>query len=94
MLPSRSDKGSAAAVGVSVMTFGISGMASAAQPAYAHVIKDEPRKTVMETQARDLAVVITHGIDDELSSVGLVIALGGMTAGLKVSIVFSSAGVD
>jgi len=48
----------------------------------------------METQARDLAVVITHGIDDELSSVGLVIALGGMTAGLKVSIVFSSAGVD
>jgi len=48
----------------------------------------------METQPRDLVVVITHGIEGELSSVGLVIALVGMTAGLKVSIVLSSAGVD
>lgn len=39
-------------------------------------------------------MVITHGIDHELSSVGLVIALGGMTSGLKVSIFLTSAGVD
>lgn len=44
--------------------------------------------------ARHLVVVITHGIDHELSSVGLTIALGGLTAGLKVSIFLTSAGVD
>ncbi len=44
--------------------------------------------------ARDLVVVITHGIDHELSSVGLTIALGGMTSGLRVSIFLTSAGVD
>lgn len=48
----------------------------------------------METQTRDLVVVITHGIDHELSSVGTVIALGGMTVGLKVSIFLTSGGVD
>ncbi|MEJ1167559.1 DsrE family protein [Variovorax sp. CCNWLW235] len=48
----------------------------------------------MNTETRDLVVVITHGIDHELSSVGLVIALGGMTSGLKVSIFLTSAGVD
>lgn len=48
----------------------------------------------MNTQNRELVVVITHGIDHELSSVGLVIALGGMTAGLKVNIFLTSSGVD
>ena len=48
----------------------------------------------MDTEARDLVVVITHGIDHELSSAALIIALGGMTAGLKVSIFLTSAGVD
>lgn len=48
----------------------------------------------METKARDLVVVITHGIEHELSSAGLTIALGGMTAGLRVSIFLTSAGVD
>jgi predicted peroxiredoxin len=43
---------------------------------------------------RQLVVVITHGIDHELSSVALTIANGGMTAGLKVSIFLTSAGVD
>ena len=38
--------------------------------------------------------MITHGIDHELSSAGLTIALGGLTAGLKVSIFLTSAGVD
>jgi predicted peroxiredoxin len=48
----------------------------------------------MNTEARELVVVIAHGIDDELSSAGVVIALGGMTAGLKVSIFLTSSGVD
>jgi predicted peroxiredoxin len=39
-------------------------------------------------------VLLTHGIDHELSSVGMVIALGGMTAGMKVSIFLTSSGVD
>jgi predicted peroxiredoxin len=44
--------------------------------------------------SRNLVVVITHGIDHELSSAGLTIALGGLTAGLTVSIFLTSAGVD
>lgn len=48
----------------------------------------------MESQTRNLVVLITHGIDHELSSAGLTIALGGMTAGLKVSIFLTSSGVD
>ena len=48
----------------------------------------------MEGTIRNLVVVITHGIDHELSSAGLTIALGGMTAGLKVSIFLTSSGVD
>ena len=48
----------------------------------------------MSEQPRNLVVVITHGIDHELSSVGLTIALGGLTAGLAVSIFLTSSGVD
>lgn len=48
----------------------------------------------MSGETRDLVVVITHGIDHELSSAGLVIALGGMTSGLNVSIFLTSSGVD
>lgn len=48
----------------------------------------------MNTDTRDLVVVITHGIEHELSSAGMIIALGGMTAGLRVSIFLTSAGVD
>lgn len=48
----------------------------------------------MEAKTRNLVVVITHGIDHELSSAGLIIALGGITAGLKVSIFLTSSGVD
>src|SRR5439155_12266651 len=43
---------------------------------------------------RNLVVLITHGIDHELSSVAFTIANGGMTAGLKVSVFLTSAGVD
>jgi predicted peroxiredoxin len=48
----------------------------------------------MSNESRDLVVLITHGIDHELSSVALTIALGGTTAGLKVSIFLTSSGVD
>jgi predicted peroxiredoxin len=48
----------------------------------------------MAEATRNLVVVITHGIDHELSSVGLTIACGGITAGLKVSIFLVSSGVD
>lgn len=48
----------------------------------------------MGENARDLVVVITHGIDHELSSVAFTIANGGITNGLKVSVFLSSAGVD
>jgi predicted peroxiredoxin len=48
----------------------------------------------MNNEARDLVVMITHGIDHELSSAALTIALGGLTAGLKVSIFLTSSGVD
>lgn len=48
----------------------------------------------MAENTRNLVVVITHGIDHELSSVGVTIACGGITAGLKVSIFLTSAGVD
>jgi predicted peroxiredoxin len=48
----------------------------------------------MSNPQRYLVVLVTHGIDHELSSVALTIANGGMTAGLKVSIFLTSAGVD
>jgi predicted peroxiredoxin len=48
----------------------------------------------MAEESKELVVVITHGIDHEMSSVGFTIANGGITAGLKVAIFLTSAGVD
>lgn len=48
----------------------------------------------MSQETRNLVVMVTHGIDHELSSAALTVALGGMTAGLKVSIFLTSSGVD
>jgi predicted peroxiredoxin len=48
----------------------------------------------MPEPARELVVLLTHGMDHELSSVAFTIANGGMTAGLKVSIFLTSAAVD
>lgn len=48
----------------------------------------------MSNQPRSLVVIVTHGIDSELSSVAFTIANGGLTAGLKVSVFLTSAGVD
>jgi predicted peroxiredoxin len=48
----------------------------------------------MSDDSRDLVIMVTHGIDDELSSVAFTIANGSITAELKVSVFLSSAGVD
>lgn len=42
----------------------------------------------------ELVVMMTHGPDEEHSSVGFTIANGGMTAGLDVSIFLTSSAVD
>ena len=46
------------------------------------------------SEQRNLVVLVTHGIDHELSSVAFTIANGGITAGLKVSVFLTTAGVD
>ena len=48
----------------------------------------------MSENTRDLVIMISHGTEHELSSVGFTIANGGITSGLKVSIFLTSAGVD
>ena len=45
-------------------------------------------------ETSELVVVMTHGADDELSSVAFTIANGGMTAGLKVSAFLTGPAVD
>ena len=47
-----------------------------------------------ENSGRSLVVMMTHGADHEVSSVGFTIACGGLTAGLKVSVFLTSASVD
>jgi predicted peroxiredoxin len=48
----------------------------------------------MPEASRELVVLMTKGIDHELSSVGFTIANGGITAGLKVHMFLTSAAVD
>jgi predicted peroxiredoxin len=48
----------------------------------------------MADESKELVVLITHGIDHEMSSVGFTIANGGLTSGFKVAIFLTSAGVD
>lgn len=48
----------------------------------------------MTEQTRELVVLMTKGIDHELSSVGFTIANGAMTAGLRVYVFLTSAAVD
>src|SRR6266550_8943830 len=52
------------------------------------------RRADMAEATRELVVVITHGMDDERSSIAFTIANGGLTAGLQVSIFLTSAAVD
>lgn len=48
----------------------------------------------MTERTRELVVMISHGVDDELSSVGFTIANGGLSAGLSVLVFLTSAGVE
>ncbi len=48
----------------------------------------------MEEAKRTLVIMMTHGTDHELSSVGFTIACGGLTAGLDVCVFLTSASVD
>ena len=48
----------------------------------------------MQNPTEKLVVLLTRGIDSELSSVALTIANGGITAGLKVSLFLTSTAID
>lgn len=48
----------------------------------------------MPTTTDKLVILLTRGIDSELSSVAFTIALGGLTAGLKVSMFLTSTAID
>lgn len=48
----------------------------------------------MPETKRTLVILMTHGTDHELSSVGFTIACGGLTAGLDVGVFLTSAAVD
>lgn len=48
----------------------------------------------MTESTSELVVVLTHGPDEELSTVGFTIANGGLTAGLGVAIFLTSSAVD
>ncbi|MBO0904524.1 DsrE family protein [Jiella sonneratiae] len=48
----------------------------------------------MSDNAKKLVVLITKGIDSELSSVAFTIANGGLTAGLKVFVFLTSSAID
>lgn len=48
----------------------------------------------MQAGTDKLVILVTKGIDSELSSVAFVIANGGLTAGLKVSVFLTSTAID
>src|SRR5262245_57538320 len=48
----------------------------------------------MKAGTDQLVILMTKGIDSELSSVAFTIANGGITAGLKVSLFLTSAAID
>ena len=48
----------------------------------------------MATETDKLVILLTKGIDSEISSVAFTIANGGLTAGLKVSIFLTSTAID
>lgn len=48
----------------------------------------------MTESVNDLVVLVSHGPDEEMSSVAFTIANGGLTSGLNVAIFLTSSGVD
>src|SRR6185369_11567577 len=67
---------------------------NAAGTGFAMQARHPTKERTMAEAGKELVVVITHGIDHEVSSVGFTIANGGITAGLKVAIFLTSAAVD
>jgi predicted peroxiredoxin len=53
-----------------------------------------PEDTTMQGGTDKLVILVTRGIDSELSSVAFTIANGGLTAGLKVFIFLTSTAID
>ncbi len=50
--------------------------------------------TTSEQGPRSMVIMISHGIEDERSTIGLTIANGSITSGLNVAIFLTSNGVD
>jgi predicted peroxiredoxin len=48
----------------------------------------------MKDETKDLIIVMTKGINDEVSTVGLTLANGAMTAGKTVGLFLTSAAID
>lgn len=48
----------------------------------------------MTEEKKELVVMLSHGPDNERSSVAFTIACGGLTSGLKVLVFLTSSGVD
>lgn len=48
----------------------------------------------MNNETKDLIIVMTKGINDEVSSVGLTLANGAMTAGKSVGLFLTSTAID
>ena len=48
----------------------------------------------MSTETKDLIIVMTRGINDEVSTVGLTLANGAMTSGKTVGLFLTSAAID
>lgn len=48
----------------------------------------------MTTETKDLIIVMTRGINDEVSSVGLTLANGAMTSGKRVGLFLTSGAID
>jgi predicted peroxiredoxin len=78
--------------------FSIKGIGAPAKdlpPARAYDVRPSKAAFRRETTMTDaLVIVMTKGIDSELSSVGFTLANGAITSGMKVSVFLSSAAVD
>lgn len=48
----------------------------------------------MSNEPKEMIIVMTKGIYDEVSSVGLTLANGAMTAGMKVGLFLTSSAID
>ena len=59
-----------------------------------HSTKENDLEKIMTEANHDLIVVMTKGLYDEVSSVGLVLATGAQTAGMNVGLFLTSSAID